>query len=95
MEKVPKINIFTENTIMAINTSVNLGKHFEEMIQKIIQSGRYTSVSEVIREGLRLVEEKEHKINLLRNAIEAGEQSGYVENFDPEEHLEKLNRTQF
>lgn len=76
---------------MSKNTSVTLGEHFEHIIEKSIESGRYSSASEVIREGLRLVEERERKINLLRKAIEAGEKSGYVKNFDPIKHLEKLN----
>jgi len=66
---------------MSKNTSVTLGEHFEEIIEKSIESGRYSSASEVIREGLRLVEEREKKINLLREAIETGEKSGYVKNF--------------
>lgn len=79
---------------MSKNTSVTLGKHFEQIIEKSIQSGRYASASEVIREGLRLVDEREQKINILREAIEAGEKSGYVKNFDPVKHLEKLNQSQ-
>ncbi|MEZ5008079.1 MAG: type II toxin-antitoxin system ParD family antitoxin [Chitinophagales bacterium] len=72
------------------NTSVTLGKHFEKIIQSSIASGRYASASEVIRAGLRLVDEREQKIRLLREAIEAGEKSGYVEDFDPKEHLTEL-----
>jgi len=75
---------------MAKNTSVTLGDHFEEIIEKSIKSGRFSSASEVIRAGLRMVDEKEQKIKLLREAIEAGEKSGYVENFDPIKHLELL-----
>lgn len=78
---------------MAKNTSVSLGEHFEQIIEKSIESGRYSSASEVIREGLRLVDEREQKINMLREAIEAGERSGYVKNFDPVEHLEKLTHS--
>ena len=44
---------------MSKNTSVTLGKHFEKIIEKSIESGRYSSASEVIREGLRLVDERE------------------------------------
>ena len=51
---------------MAKNTSVTLGDHFEHLIEKSIESGRYASASEVIREGLRLVEEREQQINILR-----------------------------
>jgi antitoxin ParD1/3/4 len=77
---------------MAKNTSVTLGDHFEQIIEKSIESGRYASASEVIREGLRLVEEREQQINILREAIEDGERSGYVKNFDPEKHLKELNQ---
>ena len=76
---------------MSKNTSVTLGEHFEEIIEKSIKSGRYSSASEVIREGLRLVEEREKKITLLREAIEAGEKSGFIKNFDPIKHLANLN----
>lgn len=78
---------------MSKNTSVTLGKHFEHIIEKSIKSGRYSSASEVIREGLRLVDEREQKITILRDAIEAGEKSGYVKNFDPVKHLAKLNQS--
>jgi len=77
---------------MSKNTSVTLGSHFEKIIERSIESGRYSSASEVIRAGLRLVDEKERKIELLREAIEAGERSGYVKNFDPIKHLAVLNR---
>jgi len=76
---------------MPKNTSVTLGKHFEEIIAKSIKAGRYSSASEVIRAGLRMVDEREQKIELLREAIEAGERSGYVKNFDPIKYLKKLN----
>ena len=77
---------------MAKNTSVTLGEYFENLIDKSIKSGRYSSASEVIREGLRLVDEREQKIRMLREAIEAGEQSGYVKDFDPVKHLKQLNQ---
>ncbi|MCH2215839.1 MAG: type II toxin-antitoxin system ParD family antitoxin [Flavobacteriales bacterium] len=77
---------------MPKNTSVTLGDHFESIIEKSIKSGRFSSGSEVIRAGLRLVDEREQKIRLLREAIEAGEKSGYVKNFDPVKHLAKLKK---
>ena len=77
---------------MSKNTSVTLGNHFEQIIERSIKSGRYSSASEVIRAGLRMIDEKEQKINLLREAIEAGERSGYVKDFDPVKHLAELNR---
>lgn len=78
---------------MSKNTSVTLGKHFEQIIEESIKSGRYASASEVIRAGLRLIDEREQKIKIFRDAIEAGEKSGYVKNFDPVKHLEKLNQS--
>lgn len=77
---------------MTKNTSVTLGPHFEKIIEKSIKSGRYTSASEVIREGLRLVDEREQKIEILREALEVGANSGYVKNFDPIKHLENLKK---
>ncbi len=76
---------------MPKNTSVTLGDHFEKIIDRSIESGRYSNASEVIREGLRLVDEREQKIQILKEAIEAGEKSGYLKNFDPIKHLEDLN----
>jgi antitoxin ParD1/3/4 len=76
---------------MSRNTSVTLGHHFEQTIDKSIASGRYSSASEVIREGLRLVDEREQRIKILHEAIEAGERRGYIKNFDPIKHLEELN----
>lgn len=81
---------FSRKFCMSKNTSVTLGEHFEQIIERSIKSGRYSSVSEVIRAGLRLIDEREQKIQLLREAIEAGEKSGYVKNFDPVKHLEEL-----
>ena len=64
---------------MAKNTSVSLGDHFEEFIGAQITSGRYGSASEVVRAGLRLLESTEGKLEVLRNALIAGEQSGNAE----------------
>ena len=71
-------------------TTVALGSHFDEFIQASVLGGRYTNASEVIRAGLRRLEEDEQKIAALRAAIEEGEASGYVEDFDFESHLEEL-----
>ena len=75
---------------MMKTTSVALGPHFEEFIQSSIQSGRYNNASEVVRSGLRLLEDQEQRIRALRAAIEEGEASGYVDDFDIKVHLEEL-----
>lgn len=76
---------------MAHNTSVLLGDHFEQFIAKEVASGRYSSASEVIRTALRLLETEEQKKNVLIDALRAGEESGFVHDFDPRDHLKKLN----
>jgi antitoxin ParD1/3/4 len=64
---------------MAKNTSITLGDHFESFISQQLETGRYHSISEVVREGLRMLENKETKIKALRNMVEEGENSGFVE----------------
>jgi len=76
----------------AKNTSVTLGAHFEKIIESSVATGRYASASEVIRAGLRLIDEREKKIKLLREAIEEGENSGYVKDFDPTKHLASIQK---
>ena len=71
-------------------TTVSLGPHYEDFIRNIILQGRYNNASEVIREGLRRLEEDETRLAALRAAIQEGIDSGICENFDPEEHLKQL-----
>lgn len=51
--------------------NVSLGARWEEFVEAIVKEGRYSSASEVVREGLRLVEEREAKLKDLRATIEA------------------------
>ncbi|MGY6520945.1 MAG: type II toxin-antitoxin system ParD family antitoxin [Mongoliitalea sp.] len=75
---------------MAKNTSISLGEHFESFIQKGIDDGRYNNASEMVRAGLRLLEEEEAKVKALQLAIQEGLDSGIVEDFDPQLFLEQL-----
>jgi len=75
---------------MGKNTSVSLGNHFEEFVENRVVEGRYKNASEVIRAGLRLLEEEENRIILLKRAINEGINSGIVNNFDSDKHLEFL-----
>ena len=72
------------------NTSVSLGNYFDGFVQNSITKGRYKNVSEVIRAGLRLLEEEENKSIALRNAIQDGIDSGIAHDFSPKKHLEEL-----
>ena len=67
---------------MRQNTSVALGQHFTSFIDAQVQGGRYGTASDVVRAGLRLLEEHEAKVKALQDALIAGEQSGEPRPFD-------------
>lgn len=76
-------------------TSVALGPHFEDFIQASILSGRYNNASEVVRTGLRLLEDQEQRIAALRTAIEEGLTSGCVEDFDSKAYLQEMKARKY
>ena len=75
---------------MGKNTSISLGNHFESFIETTVSSGRFNNASEVVRAGLRLLEEEENRTTLLRNDISEGIESGRATDFDPKKYLETL-----
>lgn len=75
---------------MGRNTSISLGDHFEDFVDDKVSTGRFKNASEVIRAGLRLLEEEESKIIALKQAIQEGIDSGLAKNFNAEKHLEIL-----
>ena len=83
-------NFASKNLKNMKTTSVALGSYFDEFIASIIQTGRYNNASEVVRAGLRLLEEQEQQVAQLRSAIREGIESGRNNDFDPETNLNQL-----
>jgi antitoxin ParD1/3/4 len=75
---------------MAKNTSISLGEHFDGFISQQLESGRYGSASEVVRAGLRLLEDSESKLSTLRRLLMEGEQSGLT-NYSFESFIAELD----
>lgn len=69
---------------MAKNTSFILGEHFDAFVSSQVAAGRYQNASEVIRSGLRLLEERETRLRALSQALLDGEQSGVAGPLDME-----------
>jgi len=68
---------------MAKNTSITLGEHFDGFIAHQVECGRYASASEIVRAGLRVLEDKESKLDVLRQMLTDGEESGIADyNYD-------------
>jgi len=72
------------------NTSISLGNYFDNFIQGRVSEGRFKNASEVLRAGLRLLEEEENRVLALKEAIRLGEESGIASDFEPTSHLEKI-----
>ncbi len=66
------------------NTSLTLGKHWESFIKEKVSNGRYGSASELVRDSLRLLEERDVKLETLRSALIEGEESGTAGKLDIE-----------
>ena len=79
---------------MPRNTSVILGEHFDQFVTEQLKQGRYQSVSEVIRAGLRRLEDDEIKRQQLRARLEAAEKSPAVEPLDADDFLATLHHKQ-
>ncbi len=56
--------------------NVSIGERWETFVDRVVREGRYGSASEVVREGLRLVEERETKLKALRTVLDASIAAG-------------------
>ncbi|MBN8578751.1 MAG: type II toxin-antitoxin system ParD family antitoxin [Cytophagales bacterium] len=77
---------------MAKNTSILLGDYFDSYISTQVESGRYSSASEVVRAALRLFEEEQKRRTELINELQKGEKSGWVKKFDRKIFLKNLHK---
>ncbi len=76
---------------MAKNTSILLGDYFESFISNQVESGRFSSASEVVRAALRLFEQEEkHKSELIKE-LKKGEKSGFIQNIDRKKFVTGLH----
>ena len=79
---------------MSKNTSISLGEHLTSFVEAQVGQGRYSSASDVVRAGLRLLEEQEAKLAALRAALIEGEQSGASTPFDFEAFIARKRAAQ-
>lgn len=75
---------------MSKTITASIGQHYEDFIRNIILNGRYNNASEVIREGLRRLEEDEARLAALKVSILEGDLSQDVDDFDPNAFLQEL-----
>jgi antitoxin ParD1/3/4 len=78
---------------MARNTSIILGDHFADFVDDQVATGRFGSASDVVRAGLRLLEEHEAKVRALQAALTDGEQSGPSAPFDVDAFVARKRKT--
>jgi antitoxin ParD1/3/4 len=64
------------SAVMPKNTSFILGDHFDAFVAAQVRAGRYANATDVIRSALRLLEERETRLEALRRALIEGEESG-------------------
>jgi len=77
---------------MPKNTSTLLGEYYDKFISKQVQSGKFSSVDEVLRAALRVFEYEETKKAELIKELKKGEKSGFVNNFERDNFLTTLHQ---
>jgi antitoxin ParD1/3/4 len=92
LEKYQKLVFLGKFVSMAKNTSILLGEYFDNFINYQVQSGRFSSASEVVRAALRLFEQEENQKNELIKELKKGEKSGFISKFDRKKFIKTLHR---
>lgn len=77
---------------MAKNMAIELGDYFDDFINHQVQSGKFSSSSEVVRAALRMFEYEETKKSELIKELKKGEKSGFVKDFSRNDFLENLHQ---
>ncbi|MBW8318597.1 MAG: type II toxin-antitoxin system ParD family antitoxin [Arenimonas sp.] len=72
------------------NTSLNLGKHWDDFIEAQVNSGRYATANDVVRDALEGLKERERKLAELRREIEIGLEQARRGELAEDDFLEKL-----
>ena len=70
---------------------LTLGTHYNEFITAAVKSGRYSSVNDVIRKSILLLEIEENRMNVLRSELAAGENSPMLNDFDAQGFLKQIH----
>lgn len=76
---------------MEKNSSILLGDYFESFVNKQVESGRFSSASEVVRTAMRLFEQEENKKTALIKELEKGEQAGFIKEFNRQKFVANLS----
>ena len=76
---------------MPRETTLRLESYFLAFIEDQIAKGRYSSPSAVVQAGLRLLEERESRSEALRAALQEGEESGWIDDFDLDKFLTEMH----
>ena len=81
---------FDEETVVSVNKSFVLGKHYEEFITSQVAGGRFNNASEVVRAGLRMLEDYETRMRELRTLVDEGDaaiEAGDVDSYPTPQEL--------
>ena len=95
IQSIVNVSIFlTLGIIMARTITFQPSRELGKFVEGLIETGDYSNTSEVVREGLRLLQEKKAKSKLqqLRSLIDEGENSGDLVSWSVDEFLQKVKK---